>query len=70
VAPFTFDGFSFGFGGLLPSNSGLFPFYNNLYQILFRNIFNTGLGQYFRCGAGVQHVHSMRGLDLCVGRWW
>ncbi|KAF6258993.1 hypothetical protein COO60DRAFT_1638722 [Scenedesmus sp. NREL 46B-D3] len=44
--PFTFDGFGFGTGGWFPGG-GLFDgFATNIYNIVFRDIFNTGLTEY------------------------
>ena len=44
--PFTFDGFGFGAGGWFPGG-GLFDgFATNIYNIVFRDILNTGLTEY------------------------
>ncbi|WIA29474.1 hypothetical protein OEZ86_011975 [Tetradesmus obliquus] len=44
--PFTFDGFGFGTGGWYPGG-GLFDgFATNIYNIVFRDILNTGLTEY------------------------
>lgn len=44
--PFTFDGFGFGYGGVFPGGGAFNNFAVNIYNILFRDIFNEGLNQY------------------------
>ncbi|KAF8073100.1 hypothetical protein HT031_000761 [Scenedesmus sp. PABB004] len=42
-SPFTLDGFAPGFGGLFPGGGTLGGFGNNIYNGVFRDIFNAGL---------------------------
>eukprot|EP00879_Flechtneria_rotunda_P004220 GHRR01004468.1.p1 GENE.GHRR01004468.1~~GHRR01004468.1.p1 ORF type:complete len:443 (+),score=94.05 GHRR01004468.1:532-1860(+) len=46
AAPFTFDGFGFGFGGLFPAQGAFNNFALQVYNVLIRDIFNSGLNEY------------------------
>ena len=50
MAPFTFDGFPFGLGGYAPINQGIDPYSTLINNVIFRNIFNGGLGEFLGQG--------------------
>ncbi|KAI8462875.1 MAG: hypothetical protein J3K34DRAFT_527441 [Monoraphidium minutum] len=56
-SPFTLDGFPFGFGGVEPVDRGIDGFTYVVYDALFRNTLNTGLGVYL--GAGIPNDVSL-----------